>query len=138
MAWIAPKIDWTNDDYINYADFNRIESNTKEVAAYLNSIQYAIPALTTTTTRSPASTDFISSINRIENNLETIRTNFVTPPGYGPKEVWDVEKGLDSAEVNRLELNLKLLMDYGLIVYQSFRRCGDTICGDQGGLYYGI
>lgn len=135
MAWITPKFDWTSADYLNVADFNRIENNTQEVANYLNSIQYVIPALTVVTNRTNTYSDYISSINRIEQNLEKIRTNFITPPGYGATEVWVVRKGLDFTDVNRLEYNLKLLMDYGLLVFQSFRHCGAYTCGDQGGLY---
>jgi hypothetical protein len=135
MAWIAPKIDWTDDDKINFADFNRIENNLNEVAAYLNSIQYSIPAMTSVTNRTISSIDFISSINRIEQNLETIRINFVTPPSYIPGKTWTVSKGFDYTDANRLESNLQLLLDYGLLVYKSFRRCGALICGDQGGLY---
>lgn len=134
MAWITPKLDWVNTDSINYADFNRIENNIAEVAAYLNSIQYTMPTLTTVTNRDKAFIDFLSSINRIEQNLESIRTNFMTPGGYLSAETWIGGKGFDNTDANRLESNVKLLMDFGLLVYQSFRYCGTFSAGTEGGL----
>lgn len=132
MAWITPKLDWLPTNSINAVDFNRIENNTAEVVAYLNSIQYTFPAMTHVTNRTQTSIDFLSSINRIEQNLETIRSLFLTPAGYEPSKVWTSGKGFDNNDANRLEKNIKLLMDYGLLVYESFRRCGDTVSGDGG------
>ncbi|WP_135553234.1 hypothetical protein [Paenibacillus cymbidii] len=138
MAWLTPKLDWLPTDSINAADFNRIENNTAEVAAYLNSISYSIPSLTTNTGRTKTSIDFLADINRIEQNLETVRAHFLTPPGYQGAETWTQGKGFDNADAIRLEQNVKLLMEYGLLVYQSFLYCGATICGDTGVIYVGI
>lgn len=134
MAWIAPKLDWLPTDSINAADWNRIENNIIETVAYLNSIQYVMPALTSVTNRTQTYVDTLTSINRIENNIDAIRLAFLTPPNYQAKEVWTLGKGFDNLDAIRLEQNIKLLMDYGLIVYQSFRYCGATICGDGGGI----
>lgn len=135
MAWSTPKLNWTSDDSINAADWNRIEGNMVELVNYLNSIQYYPPAMTTVTNRSMSSVDYLSSINRIENNLEAIKNAFLTPPGYGAKETWTVGKGFDYNDAIRLENNIKLLMDYGLLVYKSFRYCGAYIAGNGGALY---
>lgn len=135
MAWIAPKLNWLPTDSINAVDFNRIENNIVEVVAYLNSIQYTMPALTSVTNRTQTSIDFLSSINRIESNLDSIRLAFLTPPGYGAKEVWVSGKGFDNLDAIRLEQNIQLLMDYGILVFKSFRYCGAYTCGDGGALY---
>lgn len=135
MAWIVPKLDWLPDDYINFVDFNRIENNTREVAEYLNSIQYVLPSLTIIDNGDKSSIDFISSINRIEQNLERIRTNFLTPPGYGGAKNWAAGIGFTYEDANRLESNLQLLLEYGLLVYKSFRYCGVAICGETGVIY---
>ncbi|OMF35258.1 hypothetical protein BK133_11155 [Paenibacillus sp. FSL H8-0548] len=132
MPWIAPKLDWLPTDSINAADWNRIENNIIELVAYLNSIQYTTPTMTTVTNRTQTYVDVLSSINRIENNLDSVRVAFLTPPDYGPKETWVVGKGFSYLDAVRLEQNIKLLMDYGLLVFQSFRYCGATVCGDQG------
>jgi hypothetical protein len=135
MAWMTPKFDWTADDYWNAADINRLENNTQEVRNYLLSIQYDIPAMTFVTNRSYTYADFLSSINRIEQNLDTVRSSFLTPPGYLAMKSWVAKKTFDFTDVNRLEYNVKILYDYGLLVYSSFRHCGAYTCGDQGGLY---
>ncbi|MFD1953743.1 hypothetical protein ACFSL6_17655 [Paenibacillus thailandensis] len=135
MAWIAPKLDWNALDRINAVDFNRIENNTQEVANFLNSIQYTLPAMTFITNRTQTSVDTLSSINRIEENLELIRTHFMTPPGYPGAETWTTGKPFDYTDANRLELAVELLMDYGVLVYKSFRYCGAAICGETGVIY---
>ncbi|WEK53315.1 MAG: hypothetical protein P0Y55_12030 [Candidatus Cohnella colombiensis] len=133
MAWIAPKMDWTELDSINSTDFNRIENNTQEVVNFLNSIQYAMPTLTIVTNRTQNHVDFLSSINRIEQNLETIRTRFVNPEGYLGVKTWASKMGFTNEDANRLETNVKLLMDFGILVYQSFRYCGTFSCGEEWG-----
>ncbi|MGO4184619.1 hypothetical protein AB4Z17_25915, partial [Paenibacillus sp. TAF43_2] len=132
MAWIAPKLDWLPSDSINAVDWNRIENNTAEVAAYLNSIQYAVPALTTVTNRTQTHVDFLSSINRIESNLDAIRAAFITPREYQGRKVWVIDQRFNHEDAIRLEKNLLLLMESGLLIYESFRRCGATNCGDGG------
>lgn len=134
MAWITPKLDWTANDYINLADWNRIENNIKEVAAYLNSIYYTIPTLTTVTNRTNLYVDGLASINRIEQNLETIRAYFVTPTGYKGAKTWKVRQPFDYNDAIRLEENVKLLMDYGLIAFDSFIYCGVWTTGMERGM----
>lgn len=134
MVWIAPKLDWLPSDSINAVDFNRIENNTKEVVDYLNSIQYAMPTLTYNMSRTVSSVEFLSSINRIERNIDTIRANFVTPPEYGGAKTWTVGKGFDYSDATRLEQNIKFLMDYGILA-KNFRICGAYTCGEEGRLY---
>lgn len=128
------KTDWTAADKINFADWNRIESNMTDLANYLKSIQYAIPTLSVVTNRSPASIDYLSSINRIENNLESIHAAFVNPDAYLAKKTWTVGKGFDYTDVNRLEANTQLLKALGALIVQSYKYCGATTCGG-GGLY---
>lgn len=134
LIFYDPKINWLSTDSINADDFNAIEWNGDTVTQLLESIQYVMPTLTTVTNRTQTSVDFLSSINRIETNLDSVRAAFLTPPGYGAMETWTSGKGFDNTDAIRLENNIKLLMDYGLLVYQSFRYCGAATCGDGGGL----
>jgi hypothetical protein len=135
MAWITPKLDWNENDWINYDDWNRIENNILELKNYLVGIQYNVPTpVSTNTTRNNLSIDFLSSINRIENNLDAIRLAFLSPSDYLPKETWIVGKGFDYSDANRLEKNTKSLLDWGMLVYQSFRYCGTFNCGQGWGL----
>lgn len=135
--WVNPKIDWAEDDYHNFEDMNRIESNTVAVADYLASIHYNMPAITAVTNRNTLSIDFISSINRIENNIEAIKNAFATPSGYLPKKTWLVGMGFNWQDANRLEQNLKLLYEWGLIAKENQIYCGTFSCGTEweGGLY---
>jgi hypothetical protein len=135
MALITPKLDWIISDNINFADFNRIESNITELCNYLTSLGYTPPApVTSNTTRTVSSIDFLSSINRIENNLENIKLTTISPIGYLGKKTWTVGKGFDYTDANRLETNTKQLYDLGLQVFQSFRYCGTFSCGQGWGL----
>jgi hypothetical protein len=134
MAWIEPKLNWLESDYMNFVDWNRIENNILELRNYLVSIQYNPPAITTNTTRNNLSIDFLSSINRIEANLDNIRLAFFSPADYLPKETWTVSKGFDYTDANRLESNTSRLLILGMSVYQSYRYCGTFNCGETGGL----
>lgn len=78
---------------------------------------------------------FLSDINRIEQNIDYIRTNFMTPVGFGAAETWTVGKTFDHEDAIRLEQNVKLLIDTGVLVYQSFVYCGTIRAGESGGLY---
>lgn len=133
MAWITPKLDWTMFDYINASDMNRIENNIAEVAAFLNSIQYTIPAMTHVTNRTITYVDFLTGINRIEKNLETIRTNFLTPLGYLGTRNWVTKQGFSFEDAIRLEKNVAQLMEYGILVTDSRRFCGTFNCGEDWG-----
>lgn len=129
--WIVPKLNWIPTDKINFADWNRIENDSQEVCNYLNSIGYAIPAITTNLTRDITSIDKLSSINRIEQNIEAIRTNFLTPPNYLGTRVWDVNSLCDYNDAIRLETNVNLLYSMGILVFNSFVYCGTQNCGNQ-------
>lgn len=135
FTWYTPKTDWTAQDKINAEDFNAIEANTETARLFLASIQYAMPSITTVTNRTQTYVDFLASINRIESNLDSIRANFLTPAGYLPMETWTSGKGFDYADANRLELDLKLIFEYGSLVVDSYRYCGAYTCGDGGALY---
>ena len=131
MPWIEPKTDWNSNDEYNFDDLNRVENNTAEVAAFLESIQYKVPPLTVVTNRDKKSIDFISSINRVENNIEQLKDAFITPPGYQGKETWTVKKGFSYKDANRLENNLKLIYEWAHRVKESYRYSGTFNSGQE-------
>jgi len=135
MVYMTPKLDWTDRDFINFQDWNRIENNIQEVANYFNSIQFAIPSITSITNRANTYIDYLSSINRIEQNLETIRKNSFTLVDYKPSKVWSLGLGFDFNDANRMESNTKLLYDFGKLAYQNFKYCGTITCGEEGLIY---
>ncbi len=129
---ITVKENWSGTESIEFDDFNRIEANTATLQAYLLSLQYEIAVLSTVTNRTQAYIDFLAGINRIEGNLETIRLNFATPPGYLPAKTWVLRKGFDNTDANRLEKDIRLLFQMAYEVYQSFRYCGTFYAGEEG------
>ena len=93
MSWINPKTDWKEIDYYNFTDLDRVENNTAEIIAFLKSIKFIVPVITSVTDRDMTKVEFLSSINRVEANIEAIRKNFITPPGYQAKKVWSLGRG---------------------------------------------
>ncbi|NRF91523.1 LamG domain-containing protein [Paenibacillus frigoriresistens] len=85
--------------------------------------------------RDVKSIDYLSSINRIENNLDAIRLAFINPVGYLGKKTWTVGKTFDFNDANRLETNVKQLYDLGFTTFQNYRYCGTQTCGEWGLIY---
>lgn len=136
MAWIEPKLNWKDTDKYNAADFNRVENNTVEVANRLNDLMYLISLGATNTGRDTSYIDFISSINRIENNIDIIKNGFLSPPGWQDKKTWSVGMGFDYKDANRLENNLFLLYSWSQIAKDNLIYSGTFNCGAdwEGGL----
>lgn len=134
---IPGKINWTSEDYYNAGDLNRVEANTQFVAEYIKSLSYNIHELDVKTDRTMNSIDFLSSINRVEENLEAIKKNFITPIGYENKETWKLGKGFSYIDANRLERNLLKLYELALIVKDNLVYAGTFNCGSEweGGLF---
>lgn len=133
---IDPRTNWTSEDYYNFDDLNRVEANTQFIAEYIKSLQYNMPDLVIRTDRDMTSIDFISSIERVQENIEKIRTNFITPLDYqGIRE--NIGKGFSYIDANRLEDNVKKLYDLALIIKDNLIYCGTFSCGSEweGGLF---
>lgn len=128
---ITPKTNWNSEDYYNAVDLNRVEANTQFVADYLASIDYSIPLSTIKTNRDITSIDLISSINRIEGNLDSIRANSVTPPGYIAMKVWTNKSKFNYEDANRYENNLVLLYKWAQLINDSYKHCGIFNCGED-------
>ncbi len=135
MPWVEPKTDWTENDYFEFADLNRIENNSQELANMLRSLQYGIPILTVVTDRDITYIDLVSSINRIEQNIEAIKNGFITPVGYQNAKSWAVGIGFDYLDAVRLESNLKLLYELYQLAKSNLRYCGTFSCGEEGVIY---
>jgi hypothetical protein len=128
------KTNWLSTDFMGPLDMDRIEQNINQLAIYLRSIQYQIPALEIKMNRTRESIDYLSDINRIEQNLEVIKLRFLTPPNYLQSKVWTKDKAFDFNDANRLESNTQLMREYADKVVSSFRYCGALSAGG-GGLY---
>lgn len=133
MNWITPKTNFIAEDYYNYSDLNRVENNTNYLRDYLIYLGYRVPLLDIKTNRDNTNIDFLSSINKIENNIEIIKNIFAVPPGYEGKKTWILGQGFSYLDANRLENNLEKLKDYAEKTEEGFIYCGTIYCG-QGGL----
>lgn len=134
---ITPKIDWNSEDYYNSDDLNRVEANIEYIANCIKNLQYNIPDLVINTNRNISSIDFLKDINRVENNIESIRKNFITPLNYEGSKIWEVGKGFSYKDANRLEFNIKKLYDLSSIVENNLIYCGTFSCATEweGGLF---
>jgi hypothetical protein len=128
------KTNWLSTDFLSASEMNRIENNINLLAIHLRSIQYQIPSLEVKTNRTRVSIDYLSDINRIEQNLEVLRLRFLTPPNYLEAKVWTKVKTFDYNDANRLEANTQLMREYADRVVSSFRYCGAINAGG-GGVY---
>jgi hypothetical protein len=128
---LTPKTNWTSEDYYNAEDLNRVEINTEFVASYLRELQYNIPNQIYVVDRDKSSIDFISSINRVESNIEALKNAFITPPGYQGKKTWIVKKGFRYEDANRLENNLKLIYEWAHRVKENYRYSGTFNSGQE-------
>lgn len=128
------KTDWTSEEYYNLEDFNRVEINTQFLKDYLARIGYKTKDLEFIIDRNYNNIDFLSSINRIENNIENIKNSFITPPNYLGNKAWTFGLGFSYVDANRLEKNLEQLYFWAQKTEESFLYCGQINCGEGGTL----
>jgi hypothetical protein len=126
---IDVKTNWVSTDSINFGDFNRLEDNIIILRNFIIAISYTIPAITSETGRTKTFLEYLSSINRIEGNLQTIRNNSFTPSGYGGAVTWSLGLGFDFAQANRLENNVLSLFLAGGNIFDSFVYAGQANAG---------
>lgn len=129
MAWMTPKIDWTAADYYNFEDLNRVENNTEHIKELLKLLEYDI-SLVIEKNRDMAKIEFADSLNRIEENINTIKV--YEPKGWiAPKTNWKSDEAFDYGDANRLEINLLHLFLYAKGNVDNFRYAGAYTCGEE-------
>lgn len=133
MAWTTPKVNWTESNYYNAADLNRVESNTTELASYIASYSVTVATATAITNRTNVTIEYFDSLNRVENNIALCQQVIgAIPSGYlTPKTTWASLGQFSYIDANRLENNLLLLytMAQNIKGYLKY-------CGQYGGTYY--
>lgn len=111
MAWVTPKTNWTKTDRINYADYNRIKNNL----AYLRDMAgqlYREFDITVDPDKDKYSLwPYPSEINRLEENLETIRSRTYPFQTGQRRTYYGNVPTIDWQELNRLESACKLIHD---------------------------
>lgn len=130
MAWLTPKTDWTDADRYNFEDINRVESNTEHIKNFLSAMYYAFPMMSFVTNRTQASFDYVSSINRLETNLQTIWQAFILSEEW-TLFFWTEDTPFDAETANRWEQELERMYQYAQSVFESIRYCGTFACGQE-------
>lgn len=129
--WMAPKLDWTEDDYYNAEDLNRVENNTLEVAKLIQQLMGMNVSLeAVATNRDYGTIEFADSLNRVERNLE--RLSVLSLNGLKPlKTNWQAGDPFNYKDATRLENNLAVL--YGILSknISGIHYCGTFNCGQQ-------
>lgn len=133
--WLAPRTNWTAQDYYNAEDLNRVERNTQYIADYLASIGYQATLEQVIFGRHTTSIELADSLSRVERNIDALARAFLMPPGYQAPRDWAALSSYDYRDANRLEYNLQLLYGWMVAVMASYRRCGTFACGEGGGIY---
>ncbi|KRQ86062.1 hypothetical protein ABG79_02194 [Caloramator mitchellensis] len=133
MSWLEPKINWTSEDYYNAEDLNRVENNIKELETIFKTLN---PNFTlfdnVVTNRNYAHIEFVESLNRIEDLINSIRNAFTTTPNFiEPKTNWQHLDSFSYIDANRLEQNLKDLYEYINKAIDNLQYCGTVNCGDD-------
>lgn len=136
MAWITPITDWdgvtAGRKYFNVAELNRIEGNTQYLATYIDTFA-ALPALTDIKTDwALADLVFTAVLEKVESNIEALRTTLAaTPEGWITLVTdWASLDKFDYIDANRLETDLLLLKTMAENISAALLFCGDFICGE--------
>lgn len=130
--WITPKLNWTEDNFYNPEDLNRVENNILEVSALIEQLLGTDVGLEPIiTNRDYSSIDFADSFNRVERNLE--RLSVFSLDGLQPlKTDWQVGDPFSFKDANRYESNLSILYNVlskniTTLLYSGTINCGEDV-----------
>ena len=127
------KTDWGKDDYYNFDDLNRVEYFTKKVKDKILFF-YGISGVLDENIfvgRDIKTIEYSDSLNRLESNIKQLGTELKTPTGFiAPKVNWRRNDSFSFIDANRLELNLKILLDYIDGQINALQYCGQITCGE--------
>lgn len=106
---IQSKLDWTQWDYYNAEDLIRVEANTQFVADYLESMGYIAELQEVKANWTIQNFPTLAQINRIENNIDSLKERFYSPEGWKNKRTWIKGMRFNWEDALRYEKNLYLL-----------------------------
>lgn len=129
--WLTPKLDWTEDNYYNPEDLNRVESNTVKVAQLIQQLLgINVNLESTTTDRDYSTIEFADSLNRVERNLEKL--SVLNLSGLKPlKTNWQMGDPFSFKDAIRLETNLAVLYPVLSKNITNVNYCGMVTCGED-------
>lgn len=129
--WQTPKLDWTEDDYYNTEDLNRVENNTVEVSDLIKqTIGTDVNLESSITNRDYSAIDFADSLNRIERNLQKL--SVLNLSGLKAlKTTWKVGDPFSYKDAIRLENNTAILYKVLSGNLTNVQCCGTLNCGEE-------
>lgn len=129
--WQTPKLNWTQDDYYNSEDLNRVENNTVEVSNLIKQlIGININLEQPITNRDYSSIEFADSFNRIERNLEKLKV--LNLEGLrAAKTTWQTGDSFTFNDAIRYETNLSILYNVFSRNIGNVSYCGMITCGED-------
>lgn len=131
MPWVEPKTDWGRENYYNFGDLNRVESNTEFIASII-SVYFKDTIVVVNKNRNMKSIEFNTGLNLIENNINLIKDNFCTPVLWTrSKTDWRSGDVFNYKDANRLENNLLHLFNFVQDTVDNFKYCGTLSCGEE-------
>lgn len=127
---ITPKTDWRPDDYENYTDWNRQNSNIQYISEMLREFGYAID-YTHMEEADDSTIPLLALINTLEGNLAKIEACGITLPlGWDLSKVWVSGQGPAYTDWNRWERNMALLEEMATRIAAAWYYSGDLYAGE--------
>jgi hypothetical protein len=119
MTYITPKTDFTENDYYNYTDLNRVASNIQFMADLLRDCGYETDLIPFNQDLTLSSLPYLQVINNLEENLERLRLAVpIDPRDYLATRKWyhtddpRHDRNPSFLDANRWEENIELLRKY--------------------------
>ncbi|MBO5922803.1 MAG: hypothetical protein J6Q48_10520 [Bacteroidaceae bacterium] len=132
MAWIEPKTNWTEEDYFNAVDYNRMIGNLAHLKAYLDELFTNSTNVSLGAEKTVKSLIYAREINAIEDALENINRasyslNIGTKKQFSPNQSTPVY-----TELNRIESAMLLLYKTMIAHKDALPRLAFTLGSQKG------
>ncbi len=128
---MQPKLNWTKNDYYNAEDLVRVEANTQYVSDMLHEMGYIVSLDLINTNWNTEDFPFITHVNRIESNIDSLKNCFYAPYGWQDRKIWVNKMKFSYLDAIRFEKNLYLLMQIIDLIKDSTVYSGTFNAGQE-------
>lgn len=130
--WKTPKIDWTEDDYFGYLDYNRIINNIFFLNRFMRFLFFPFSITDMGDDKNYESMIYAREFNTIEDNLQTINQNTYQFE-IGEKKTWQANRPTPTYEdFNRIEGACLKLYIQSMADYEALTTLAFTLGGEKG------
>lgn len=110
--WQQPKTDWSEGDFFNIQDYNRIKNNLSEIRTAASELWPEFSLEDMGADKSYTDHGFYADeINRFESNIERIRANTFPFDTGGRQTFYENQPFIDWKELNRIEEACRLMYE---------------------------